>query len=471
MSEGKKEALNEYLKEQYNKTYKELLPYVIVTIVIILLIGIGIVFQYNKTSLFNFYNAVSFAGVIASVNDFKNWMLNPTDELKPLRNNFLMYLLTFIILIIFTILFFYYSQNKIKFSLETFLYTFIIIIPIVLLFYYLKPQLTNISNVKETLTKTSRERSLIIIFITLFIFINGITYFSMKVTPQQVLFTQYIFMILLGVILIVGLAMIFLMFIHYFKSMTGWSGIIVRFIFFIPCLVIDFIQYIKNELKITANNVYILFIVELLLILGYLYLPTLLNKITVKKGISILKDSRFLDKEYTLPNDTIIELPKKSTDDPSKYRLNYAISLWVYINPQSNSFNSYSKETNIIDMDNSQPKIAYINNNDNIDEKDKLVFYFGDNKHMINNKGQRWTNIVINCNSTIIDIFINGNLEKTFTLSEPLDFTNTGVITLGSNNGLDGAICNIMYYNEPLNQNQIANSYNFLMFKNPPTME
>lgn len=409
-----------------------------------------------------------------NIKDFKNWIINPNDNLKPLRNNFLIYLLTFTLIIVLTILFFYYSQNKIKFSLEIFLYILILLIPIVLLFYYFKPHLTNITNVIDKtndMVKSSKEKSLIIVFITLFVFINSMIYFSMKVTPKQVLFTQYIFIILLALIIIVGLAMIFLMFIHYFRSMTGWLGFIVRVIFFIPCLLIDFLQYIKNELKITSNNVYILFILELLLLLGYLYLPKLLNKITVKNGIVILKDSRFLDKEYILPNETIIKLPKKTTDEPSIYRQNFAISMWVYINPQSNNFNSYSKETNIIDMDNSKPRITYINNNDNINEKDKLVFYFGDIKHSIENKGQKWNNIVINCNSTIIDIFINSNLEKTFDLSEPLDFTNTGTITLGSNNGLDGAICNIMYYNEPLNKNQIASSYNFLMFKNPPTME
>jgi hypothetical protein len=474
MSEKQNEALKEHLKEKYKEKIKELLPFIIIGVIVILLLGSGFFIHYNKESLFNYFKNISFSTPKEIFVEFKNWIINPDDNLKPLRNNFLIYLLTFIILIILTISFFYYSNNKIKFSIEIFLYIFIILIPIVLLFYYLKPQLANISNVIDKTSeavKSSREKSMIIIFITLFVFINSIIYFSMKVTPKQVLFTQYLFIILLVMIIIIGLAMTFLMFIHYFRTMTGTTGFLLRLIFYIPCLFIDLLQYIKNELKITANNVYILFIIELLLILCYLYLPYVLNKITVKKGITILKDSRFLDKEYILPNDTIITLPKKSTDDPSIYRQNFAISLWLYVNPQSNSFKSYSKETNIIDIDNSKPKITYINNNDNIAEKNKLIFYFGDIKHTIHNKGQKWNNIVINCNTTIVDIFINGNLERTITLSEPLDFTNTGTIKLGSNDGLDGAICNVMYYNEPLTKNQIASSYNFLMLKNPPTME
>lgn len=410
----------------------------------------------------------------SNIVDFKNWIIQPQEDVKLLRNNFLVYLLTFIIIILFTILFFYYSHNKIKFSLDTFLYTMLIIIPILLLFYYLKPQFTNINTVMDKtddiILKTTQETSIVTIFITSIVVICLLIYFVMNVTPRQVLFTQYIFMILLGFIVIIGLAMIFLMFKHYFKTMSGWPGFFVRLVFFIPCLMIDFIQFIKNQMEITTNNVYILFILELLLILGYLYLPMIIKKATLSKGIVLLKDSRFLDKEYTITSDAII-LPKKSKEDPLKYRHNFAISMWVYVNPQSTSFQSYSNETNIINMNNNKPRITYINNIDNIHEKDKIVIYFNDNKQIIKNKGQKWNNIVINCNSTIIDIFINGNLEKTFNLSEPLNYTNTGTITLGSNNGLDGAICNIMYYKQPLSKNEIANSYNLLMFNNPPIME
>jgi hypothetical protein len=148
--------------------------------------------------------------------------------------------------------------------------------------------------------------------------------------------------------------------------------------------------------------------------------------------------------------------------------------MWIYIDPQSNSFKSYSKESNIIDMDNKKPRITYINNIDNNNDnsnKDKINIYFGENKHTFPNQGQKWNNIVINYNSSIIDIFINGNLEKTFYLSTPLDYTNTGTVILGSNDGLDGAICNIVYYNAPLAKNEIASSYNLLMLNNPPIIE
>jgi heme/copper-type cytochrome/quinol oxidase subunit 4 len=112
MSEHKSEALKEHLKEKYKEKLKEILPFIIVTIIIIVLIGIGFAFQYNKETLLYFFNNFSFSAPKDIFNDFKNWIINPDDNLKPLRNNFLIYLLTFTLIIILTILFFYYSQNK-----------------------------------------------------------------------------------------------------------------------------------------------------------------------------------------------------------------------------------------------------------------------------------------------------------------------------------------------------------------------
>jgi hypothetical protein len=40
---------------------------------------------------------------------------------------------------------------------------------------------------------------------------------------------------------------------------------------------------------------------------------------------------------------------------------------------------------------------------------------------------------------------------------------------VGAANGLDGAICNIQYYTTPLTSGQVANTYNLLALRNPPT--
>jgi hypothetical protein len=77
---------------------------------------------------------------------------------------------------------------------------------------------------------------------------------------------------------------------------------------------------------------------------------------------------------------------------------------------------------------------------------------------------------VFNYTSSQADLFINGHLEKTFVFSgnEPT-YSASDVISVGSTDGLDGAICNIKYYAIPQSMRQIATSYNLLMNQNPPT--
>ena len=78
--------------------------------------------------------------------------------------------------------------------------------------------------------------------------------------------------------------------------------------------------------------------------------------------------------------------------------------------------------------------------------------------------------ILINNNNTV-DVFVNGNLERTFESSGRNITSNAtrNTINIGSNNGLYGAICNINYYTIPLTQSQITQQYNLLYNKNPPT--
>jgi hypothetical protein len=42
------------------------------------------------------------------------------------------------------------------------------------------------------------------------------------------------------------------------------------------------------------------------------------------------------------------------------------------------------------------------------------------------------------------------------------------MITIGSTNGLYGAVSNVKYYNAPLTNTQIMQNYNLLYNKNPP---
>jgi len=72
----------------------------------------------------------------------------------------------------------------------------------------------------------------------------------------------------------------------------------------------------------------------------------------------------------------------------------------------------------------------------------------------------------------MVDLFVNGDLVKSFEFSKNDDIIPQYVISdevsIGSKNGPNGAICNIVYNEQPLSKEHIVTSYNLLMTRNPP---
>ena len=62
---------------------------------------------------------------------------------------------------------------------------------------------------------------------------------------------------------IIALAIVFYFYSNYLKTVGGWGGWLVNLLFYVPCLVLDFISYIKREVGLTSHLVYYLFLLEL----------------------------------------------------------------------------------------------------------------------------------------------------------------------------------------------------------------
>jgi hypothetical protein len=116
---------------------------------------------------------------------------------------------------------------------------------------------------------------------------------------------------------------------------AGWSGFFIQMIFYIPCLIGDFIEYFIGEVKATPKVVFSLFIVEILLILSYLYLPKILSASMTKNGIVLVKDPKPINMKKSLK--TYMDLIGTSTqsNDLLKTQLiiknKFSLSGWVYI--------------------------------------------------------------------------------------------------------------------------------------------
>jgi hypothetical protein len=157
--------------------------------------------------------------------------------------------------------------------------------------------------------------------------------------------------------------------------------------------------------------------------------------------------------------------------------------MWVYLNIQAPNYASYAKEAEIFNYGNGLPKVTYVNNVDTDGDKtpDVLKIYYTNKGNVteqsftVNIKPQKWNQLVFNYTSSQVDLFINGHLEKTYAFNDdPVnpnlpEYLPSDVITVGSEDGLDGAICNVKYHYVPQTKSQIATSYNLLMKQNPPT--
>ena len=334
----------------------------------------------------------------------------------------------------------------------------------------------------------------------LFIAIIFLIYWFTTMDVKTFVTFSYLSSTILILIAIVTLSIIFIMLSNWLKSLNGWTGFFVNFLFYIPCLLNNFVYYLISEFKLTTSPVLILFFIEILLLLCYLYIPDIVNHITNQDGTLLynnitladgnteIQDTFFLNtlNSFSLDEHVMPDMKFQINGNRNKTTFqNYAISMWTYVNAHGSNKLAYNTESLIFDYGESKPKITYYNGDDQ-DTRDKYRIYFTNNI-TLNKDGdadtdfkeyyemklplQRWNNLVFNFSSTHADLFVNGHLERTFSFANGKipTFSETDVVTMGKNDGLDGAISNVRYYTKTLSKNKITNMYNIFMKKTPPT--
>ena len=353
---------------------------------------------------------------------------------------------------------------------NTYVYLLTILIPILFAFSYAVPILS--ADNGSGYGKLAGIAMAVIMFFTA-------VYFYINMNSVAFEATAYISAIIMFIIIIVGLALSFYMLSNYLKSFTGIGGFIIYFIFYIPCLIIDFATYILKEFQMTSKVIYVLFFIELLLILLYVYVPQIVNSIDKKDGTVLLDNGAFLDIPKSIGSSKLLQISKDKLENASQpivYQTNFAFSMWIYLNIQPTNFSSYTQEMPIFDFGNGKPKIVYHNNITDEIHKNKYIIYFTDTKsgqnfYEVTLPNQKWNNFVLNYKSSQVDLFINGELVKVFKFTDNRPtYKASDDIMIGQENGLDGAICNVRYYPYNLSMSHITSTYNLLMYKNPPVV-
>ena len=393
--------------------------------------------------------------------------------------------LGFILFSFFFIL--YMATDPSALSKNTYLYTFIIIIPIAA-GLYASTQFTG-EGEGGSLTKIIMLSFALILF-------AAFAYVYSTASSSTLTLLNYFFYVILFFMIIVGMALFYFVFSNYLKKQTGTLGYMINLIFYIPCLFGDFIKYMKNQIGITPNVSYVLFVIEIILILIYFYVPILMRTVITSNSTVLLNDPIFLNNEMTVasgdffqlkPNENLASgiLFSKSLDKPTYRDSNYAVSFWVFLNPGSSSDDRYQNAHSIFNYSSEtsysvgKPSVKF--QNDGHTHKSKYIITFTDNPdattvpYELTLPHQKWHYFVFNYFDSKADLFINGILERTFVFdginNTPKSGNPSDNITVGQIGGLNGAICNVNYYTNVLPKTQIANYYNILMNNNPPIME
>jgi hypothetical protein len=284
--------------------------------------------------------------------------------------------------------------------------------------------------------------------------------------------------------------------------------LIKNFVLFLPCLLISFVEYVQYQFNITTKPIWTLLFIEFLLVSLWFLIPQFIHYYytTTNQGTVLLKDPLYLNKEHTLGDFENIHLDNIKKNKNTKFNYNYSISAWFTLNPQpTNTRAAYTKYTNILNYGkkpaiqfNSKKNSLLINtlvgrdttdNNINMalaadteaDPNKKRMTTdtdasantdVGDDANIIeiyettSINFQKWNNVVINYDGGTMDVFLNGILVASKKNVAP--YMTYETITVGEKKGIEGGICNVVYYDHTLPNRTIKTVYNYLKNKEIP---
>lgn len=222
---------------------------------------------------------------------------------------------------------------------------------------------------------------------------------------------------------------------------------------------------IKNEIFTNSPLIWLILIIQILVLYFFFNGSDISHniiKFITHDGKHLMNDVEYLNKSIYLgkfQDLTNIDSTNNETDDDVNY--NYAISGWFYLNPQYNT-EGYIPVFNYGE----KPLIAYKGSDNTL--KITVADENNSNKEIIINdfKFQKWNNIVINCRSgQYIDVIINTKLVSTQKVV--ISDKTVANVEVGHPD-LEGAACNIVYYNRTLPIWSIYTLYFIYSSMDPP---
>jgi hypothetical protein len=260
---------------------------------------------------------------------------------------------------------------------------------------------------------------------------------------------------------------------------NNFFDLIINVILYIPCIFSDIINVIVKEYidAKSPNSQFItsiiLIVISTILFLLYFKLPSLQEKIALQGGNQLVNNPVNTNQLHTLAG-------YQDLNKTDEFDYKYGISSWIFIDAMPPNTNpSYKNYTSILNYGN-KPNILYNGTtntlmvvmeqkglkNDNaktyeLDDNGNRIIYKKENFLL-----QKWNNIIINYIGGTLDIFLNNELVKS--AIEVVPYMSLDNLTIGTDNGINGGICNVVYFKEPLTAPNIYYLYNLVKDKTPP---
>lgn len=306
--------------------------------------------------------------------------------------------------------------------------------------------------------------------LTTFVFFGlviAVLYFVFYLASYYTNFSAY-FLFGLNALIVIG---IITLLVKYFgihdgppnDSPPSWSKLFIKLITYIPCLLLDLVDYAKNQYQITTKPILIVFIIEIILIGLYLIYPWIVKQFLSHNSNQLVTDPVVLNTETNLGSFSDVNYVN------DKFQYKYAVSGWIYIDsfpPETNSsYDTYTSLLNIGDKPNflfnaAKNKLKIMMTTEG---KVESILYESDEFRM-----QRWNHVVVNYDGSTMDIFINNELVSSTPGTIP--YNNNTMMRCGTPNGIYGGVCNVNYYKEAISRAKINWLYSSVKSLNPPVI-
>ena len=262
-------------------------------------------------------------------------------------------------------------------------------------------------------------------------------------------------------------------------------SLISNLIFYIPCLLSDFINLITGKLKNSSLGNWIIIGICLFIISLYLSSSWIEKRINTNGGKLLLNRPIYTENNTILAN--YLQLNGTDILGNIPYNYKYSISFWFCIHSMPPSTNiNYDKPTSLMNFG-GKPDVLYNaktntltvtvptnepkgtvgvkehtpSNYIELDQYGNRIVYKQEYMPL-----QKWNHMVIIYNGGTMDVFMNNELVVSSIEVSP--YMSYDVLTVGSNKGVSGGICNVIYFDKVIKGTDVNFLYNSVKNNTPP---